>query len=598
MKSLKDRWLRGVIVLALSCAVSPAATFVVTNASDTGLGSFRQALLDANSTPGANLVQFNLPGSGVRTLAPLSPLPLITNALTIDGYSQPGSRPNTLVNSNNAVLLVRLDGAYLTNGFPIGLGFTSAGNNTVRGLIIVRFYTGIQLYASSGNTIAGNWIGLDADGVSRGNQGTGVEVTCAVFNRSTGNVIGGVTPADRNVISGNRVGISFTPTSADHNTVQGNFIGTDATGALPRGNLFEGITVQSATNIMIGGTSAGARNVICANGTGVSLLGSTRDLVQGNFIGTDVTGHYALGNTHDGIDVQGCTFTTIGGANAGNLIGNNAGYGILLLGCTTNTVQGNWIGTDPSGAWPLANRNDGIYLQGSTATTIGSAAPGAANVIEFNLGAGVNVSAGQSNRISANSIFDNAGPGILLGLGANQDQSAPALTSVVVAYSSLQLQGTLSSLPSATFTLEFFASPAWDSTGIAEGEIYLGATSLTTDAGGQGAFSLTLPAVVPDNYLITATATDPGGNTSAFSAGAPISAGPAGMTLSVTRSNNLQMVLSWPSAAVGFRLEAAASLRAPVEWSAVTNAVSDNGTFKTCVLPASASANQFFRLKR
>ena len=126
----------------------------------------------------------------------------------------------------------------LTNGFPDVLSFENAGNNTVRGLVIVRFYTGIQLYASSGNTIAGNWIGLDVDGISRGNLGTGVEVTSAVFNRSTGNMIGGPTPADRNVISGNRAGISFFPTSADHNSVQGNFIGTDATGARCRAATF------------------------------------------------------------------------------------------------------------------------------------------------------------------------------------------------------------------------------------------------------------------------------------------------------------------------------------------------------------------------
>jgi len=598
MKSLKERWLSGVIVLGLSCAFSPAATFVVTNADDTGPGSVRQALLDANSTPGANLIQFNLPGSGVRTLAPLSALPLITNSVTIDGYSQPGSRPNTLANSNNAVLLVRLDGVNLTNGFPIGLGFTNAGNNTVRGLIIVRFYTGIQLYASSGNTIAGNWIGLDADGVARGNRGTGVEVACAVFNRSTGNLIGGVTPADRNVISGNWAGVSFTPTSADHNAVQGNFIGTDATGALPRGNLFEGVTVQSATNIVIGGTSPGARNLICANGTGILLLGSSHDLVQGNFIGIDVTGHYALGNTGDGIDLQGSAFNTIGEANAGNLIGDNSGYGIFLLGCETNVVQGNWIGANQSGTWPLGNGKDGIFLQGSSSTTIGGAAAGAANVIEFNFGAGVNIFSGQSNRVSANSIFDNGGPGILLGIDANQSQSAPAITSVVAAYSSLQVQGALGSQPSTTFSLEFFASPDWDGAGIAEGRTYLGATSLTTDSDGNGAFSVTLPISAPDDYLITATATDPAGNTSAFSAGAAMIAGPAAVPLSITRSNNLQTILTWPSAAAGFQLQATASLRPPVQWFSVTNAVSDNGTLKTCVVQASPGTNQFFRLMR
>ena len=586
-----------IIAWGFCVGAASAATFVVTNASDAGPGSLRQALLDANATPGANRVEFNLPSSGVHTIAPLTPLPLITNSLTIDGYSQPGASPNTITNGNNAVLLIRLDGVNLTNGFPIGLCLTNTSNNTVRGLAIVRFYNGIQLYASSGNTIAGNWIGLDVDNIDRGNQGTGVDVTCAAFNRSTGNVIGGTTPADRNVISGNRVGVSFFPTSADYNSVRGNFIGTDATGSLPRGNLFEGVKVQSATNITIGGSSPGARNLICANGTGVLLLGSSRDVVQGNFIGTDVTGHYDLGNTDDGIDVQGCSLCTIGGANAGNLIANNGGYGLLLLGSNTNVVQGNWIGADPGGAWPLGNGKDGIFLQGSSVTTIGGTFAGLANVIEFNNGAGVNIYSGQSNRVSANSIFDNEGPGILLGVDANQSQSAPLLTSVLAAYASTQVQGSLSSQPNTTFALEFFASAPWDASDVAEGQTYLGSTSLTTDVSGNGAFAVALPTSVPSSYLITATATDPAGNTSAFSAGLPITVGPAGVSLSISR-NNTQVTVAWPSAAAGFQLQATAALKPPIQWHAVTNPVSDNGNLKTCVLPAASATNQFFRLKR
>jgi parallel beta-helix repeat protein len=598
MKKLMNWCWKGLVALALSRGVIPAATFIVTNTNDAGTGSFRQALFNANGNSGVNLIQFNLPGSGVRTLAPLTPLPLITSSLTIDGYSQPGSGPNTLTNGNNGVLLVRLDGVNLTNGFPIGLSFTNANNNTVRGLVIVRFHTGIQLYASSGNTIAGNWIGLDVDGISRGNSGTGVEVTCAVFNRSTGNLIGGTSPADRNVISGNRAGITFSPTPADHNTVQGNFIGTDATGALPRGNLFEGIKVQTATNILIGGSSPGAGNLIGANGTGVSLVSSSHDVIQGNFIGTDVTGHYDLGNLGDGIDLQGCSFTTVGGANAGNLIGNNPGYGIFLLGCVTNVVQGNWIDTDLGGAWPLGNGKDGIFLQASSATTIGGGSPGAANIIEFNSGAGVNIYSGQSNRVSANSIFDNGGQGILLGAGANGSQSAPLLTNAIAAYDSIHVQGFLSSQPNTSFRVEFFASQNWDAAGLAEAQVYLGAASLTTGADGIGTFSVSLPVAASESDLITATATDPSGNTSALSTACSMTVGPAGVSLSVGHSNNTH-ILFWPSAAAGYQLEAAASLKSPGTWHLVTNGINDDGILKSCVIPVGAApTNQFFRLKR
>jgi len=349
---------------------------------------------------------------------------------------------------------------------------------------------------------------------------------------------------------------------------------------------------------VIGGASPGARNLICANGTCVSLLDSACDVIQGNFIGTDVTGHYDLGNAGDGIALQGCSLTTVGGANAGNRIANNSGYGIFLLGCETNVVQGNWIGTDLGGVWPLGNGKDGICLQGSSATTIGGSSPGAANVIEFNNGAGVNIFSGQSNRVSANSIFDNSGPGILLGAGANQSQSAPVLDNALAAYSSTQVQGFLSSQANTTFGLEFFVSDAWDATGIAEGQVYLGAATLTTGPDGNATFSVALPVAAPAGDLITLTATDPSGNTSAFSAAVPLIAGPPGVSLSVGHSNRTQFV-SWPTAAAGFQLEATASLKSPSTWYTITNGISDDGNLKTCVIPVgSPLTNQFFRLRR
>ena len=583
---------------ALFRSVAFAATFTVTATDDSGPGSLRQALLDANSHPGPQLIQFNLPGSGARTLAPLSPLPDITNTMTIDGYSQPGAKPNTLTNGNDGVLLVRLDGVNLTNGFPIGLRFNGANTSVVRGLILARFYTGIQLYASSGNTIAGNWIGLDADNISRGGNGTGIEVTCAVFNRSTANLIGGQTPADRNVIAGFHTGISFFPTPADHNVVQGNFIGTDATGSLPRGNLFEGVTVQGATNITIGGSSPGARNLICANGIGILLLSSTGDVIQGNYIGTDVSGRYALGNDGDGIDLQDASFITLGGDAAGNLVCNNSGHGIFVLGGVTNSVQGNRIGTDSTGNWPMGNGRDGINLQNANATTIGSVSAGAANVIEFNNGAGVYVSSGNTNTISANSIFDNGGPGILLGPGANQSQAAPALSAAASAYGVTQLQGTLQSQPNSTFRLEFFASPAWDPTTSGEGQLYLGAANVTTDAGGNASFAAVLSVSSPTGTVATATATDAAGNTSQFSTAWPISPGPSTVSLSISLAGN-ERILSWPAAAAaaGFQLESTSSLVPAIRWEPISTGISNDGTTCSFVTPNDpAAASRFFRL--
>ena len=590
-------WL-SVVALGVFTGLAGAATFTVTNANDAGPGSLRQVLFDANANPGADIVQFNIPGGGVHTIAPISSLPDITNAVTINGFSQPGSSPNTLANGNNAVLLIRLDGIGVTNTFPNGLSFNGVNNCSVRGLVIVRFSTGIQLYSSSGNTIAGNWIGLDVDNVSRGNTLLGVDVTGPSFTRSTNNLIGGTTPGDRNIISGNRSGLSFFPQSADRNTVQGNFIGTDATGTLPRGNQFEGVKVQSAGNLLIGGPSPGARNLICANGTGILMLGSSGNVIQGNYIGTDVSARYDLGNAGDGVFLQGTPFSTIGGPGAGNIIVNNAGYGIDLLGANTNIVQGNYIGTDFTGAWPLGNHKDGLYLQGSTGTTIGGQGAGQGNVIEFNGGAGVYVSSGSSNRISANSIFDNAGLGILLGATANLTQAPPVITFAQVAYSSTQVQGTLQTQPLNQYGLEFFASSAWDPSWIWEGQTYLGATTVATDGNGYASFSLTLPVAVPTDSVITATATDPGGNTSQFSGSAPLASGPSGVSLSLTRKSFTQITLSWPSAAAGFALQSTASLAPPIIWSAVTNAVSDNNTTRSCTVPTGAGDCRLFRLAR
>src|SRR5215472_16557840 len=98
----------GTLVFSLQIGSTPAAIFTVSTTKDAGPSSLRQALLDANATTGASLVQFNIPGTGLRTIAPLTVYPDITNSITIDGYSQPGSSPNTLLNGNNGLLLVRL----------------------------------------------------------------------------------------------------------------------------------------------------------------------------------------------------------------------------------------------------------------------------------------------------------------------------------------------------------------------------------------------------------------------------------------------------------------------------------------------------------
>jgi parallel beta-helix repeat protein len=619
MKKLLANILVGTIFAG---SIASAAVFTVTTVNDNGVGSLRQAILDANASPGADTINFNIPGAGVQTIALTNALPNITNAVTINGYSQPGSSANTLTNGDNAVIFVRLDGTKITNGSPIGLNFTSGANgSSLRGLAIVRFAYGVQIYDASGVTIAGNWVGLDVDGIARGTTFDGITISCPVFSQAVNNVIGGTAPADRNVISGNRNGVTFNTTSAANNFVLGNFIGTDPTGTLPRGNLFAAVSIQSATNITIGGAANGARNLLAActgaGGAGVSAVGGGGHLIQGNLIGTDVSGQYDLGNSADGIFIQSAKDIRI----TGNQIANNRANGIKLFSASGNVIENNLIGTDPAAARPLGNALAGVTISGST-NRVGGLSAGQANTIQFNGGAGVEVTSSNAvqNEISGNSIYDNGGLGIDLypagfgtndvldtDTGANGLQNFPVLTSASIAYSALTVQGTLNSKAGAAYRLEFFATPAWDATYVPEGKIFLGSTSATTDGNGDASFTAAINTTPDTNYVITATATDASGNTSEFSAGIGIvSNGVASPVLTVAKNTSgsggggtTTTRFSWPSAAAFFSLEKADSLTPPVQWQPVTSGIVDaDGTKTFTVTNDGRQTNAFFRLKK
>jgi titin len=396
--------------------------------------------------------------------------------------------------------------------------FVGSGSNLIGGtdpgagnIISANGSIGITI-ASAGNQVQGNTIGLDVTGsVALGNASDGVEINAGASNNS--NIIGGTAPGAGNVISANPTGVAIFGAG---NIVQGNLIGTDVTGTVALGNTFSGVDIGGgfAANNLIGGTDPGAGNTIAANGAGVTLrFGSgSGNVVQGNLIGTDVTGTVALANHGAGVDLQGNDLTL-----SGNVISGNAGDGVLIhQGATDIVVQGNLIGTDATGMQALGNSANGIHIQGpSSSNVIGGTDPGAANVIAYNGQDGILVDRAIGNAIQENSIFGNLNRGIKLLNHGNLDQAAPALSSATSDGNTTTVAGTLTSTPDTTFTVEFFANA---DAGTGEGEQFLGSIVVTTDDNGVADVSVTLAIGFAPGQYITTTATDPNGNTSEFSA--------------------------------------------------------------------------------
>ncbi len=246
-----------VAVLWLFClTVSRADTFTVTTADSLGPGSLDEAINQANAHPGADTIGFNIPGDGVHEISlGDNGLPEITDPVTIDGYTQPGAKANSLALGDDAIILIRIDGSY--SYASVGL-IISAGDSIVRGLALIRFPTAITLQGAGHNLIEGNAIGVNPDEIFSGFNFTGINLS------SSDNTIGGVLPAQRNVISNNVDAGVWIGADASRNTILGNYIGTDATGMVPMGN-GSGLMIFGKET-QIGGLPPEAANVISGNG--------------------------------------------------------------------------------------------------------------------------------------------------------------------------------------------------------------------------------------------------------------------------------------------------------------------------------------------
>jgi CSLREA domain-containing protein len=527
----------------LSAGVVITVTSTADTAANDGVCTLREAITSANTNTASgaaageclagavslDAIEFNITGGCAVpcTITPATSLPAIVAAVILNGYSQPGASQNTLAVGNDAVLKIEINGTTAAGtGLQLAAG---SGGSTIRGLVINRFADEIQVQ-SNGNLIAGNFIGVDPTGtIDRGNTGNGIRIT------SSGNTVGGTTPAARNLISGNNAGstagIFLSGAGATGNAIQGNYIGTNAAGttAIPNDN---GINAEGGGTNTIGGTTAGARNVISGNGNiGVRLDGSGNNTVQGNYVGINAAGTGALGNGQ-GMRTDNASGNVFGGAaaGAGNVISSNGDIALRITSASNTTVQGNIIGMNATATAVLGNFGGGVHVYGGSGNLIrsnaifgndGSAPP--------NLGIDLDVDQiAPDDGVTPNDAGD-------ADTGSNDLQNFPVLTSASFAAGSTTIFGSLNSTPSTQFTLEFFLSDTCDPSGSGEGQTPIGTFILTTDGSGNMPFGVNFPTATP-RLFATATATNPGNSTSEFSQCVTVSGVPVGATPTPTRT--------------------------------------------------------------
>ena len=504
------------IFAVLLFAVSPIATatmYTVTNTGDNGgvnpaahagTGTLRQAIIDSNSDGGTqNVIEFDIPGTGPFVITVVTPLPMITSNVGIDGFSQPGTLANTNLPDEgglNSQLMIEIDG-----GETVGTGFYVNGSGTaasLAGLVIDGFTTAAIDEVGNGSLLVyGCFIGTHIDGTAFspgfGNNGVGIRIDAGQAN------IGGVLPGQRNLISGDRAG-GILVGAGTSVVVEGNLIGTDATGTLP-------IPSGSSSNwpaIVVAGNSAGIR-VGCSGASCTESGSPSRNVISGNH-------NYGIG-----------VWNVFGGANNGGL-----------------EIKGNFIGTDWSGTKPLPNGDaiagcptycGGIQLQNTSAgpvTIIGGFDPGEGNLIAFNRGAGIFPVQNQpSNSFDseANAIHNNANTNIDIGpggptpndagdadSGSNNVQNFPVILSASVSDGNLTVTYVVDSATAhSTYPLriDFYIDIDGGS-----GEYLVSDSYPASSAQLSRTVSLLLPADAQSPSGIVATATDANGYTSEFSA--------------------------------------------------------------------------------
>ena len=549
-----------ITLLLLACQAAWPLDLLVESEADTGDLSLRFAILKANVATEATTITF---ADNVSLISLNTPLPVVSNpdhAITIDGGGDvridgtPIAVPSVgfEVRSSNVSLhglvLTNFDAAGIFIGGEIqnvsvtgcligtdgnitgpngdGIAVSSASNVRIggatpalRNVISGNQRIGILLFSNAGvTTIQGNYIGTTPDGLLPLGNGTGIKI-----EGGTGHTIGGDQPGQGNVISGSSAAIAgalWFSFAGANSTVQGNIIGLDATGTSVVPNATNGIVIDNANNIRLGGATAAARNVISGNSNiGIIVVASDNTIIQGNYIGVNAEGTGSFPNSR-GIYIENADNTQIGGTapGTGNVISSNLQNGILQMAGGSVIIQGNTVGMDASRQLDLGNGGSGITLSDASGT-VGGLSAAAANVVAHNFGAGIEFSGSVPVTVRRNSIFDNSADGIQLlsnGLGR------PVISGL----------NPITGTAPASATVELFAD---DDT---EGRIYLG--SAVANAGGTFTSNLKLGAFRGKN--LTAVAINSTGFTSRFSD--PVAIGNANGIHTADINANLKFELS------------------------------------------------------
>lgn len=405
---------------------------------------------------------------------------------------------NNSIERNGPARFVTSHGLYLEN---------SLSNTIEDNVVSANSGTGVFLNSGAdGNLVQDNFIGTDASGTTDlGNSFDGVTI-----GGSSSNTV------QRNVIAANGGAGVFLWGSSSGNVIRGNRIESNE----PANWLSHGVALDNASNNTI------EANIVAANGgVGVGLWnGSAGNVVRNNRIernGPAVSSHGVYlenalknaieanvisGNGGVGVFLQTASQNRIGGAaaSAGNVIGRNGGSGVLLDGAANNLIQGNFIGTDRSGA-TIGNGIEGVRIRASSNNnTIGGTSRAAGNKIAFNAGNGVSIESGSGNAILANAISRNGGLGIDLGrdgvtqndaadsdLGPNGLVNFPQLTYLNRSPVSVSVivKGFLEGPPNTTVRVQFFASDALDPSGYGEGQAYVREMNVSIDNTGKREFT-------------------------------------------------------------------------------------------------------------